>query len=63
MPAGSPAGPMGGTFSRILVVSLAVFGALMFLPTVIFLFFAMLPTVVAYVVDRSPEKYEWICVA
>ncbi len=54
--------PLGGTFSRILALSLVVFGGLMFLPTVIFLLFALLPTVAAYVVDRSPEKYECICV-
>lgn len=62
VPAAKSAAPVGGAFSRILVLSLAVFGGLMFLPTVIFLFFAMLPTAAAYVVDRSPEKYEWICV-
>ncbi|MGE4529488.1 MAG: acyl-CoA synthetase [Rhodospirillaceae bacterium] len=59
-----PARPLakGGTMSRILVVSLVIFIGLMFLPTVVFLLFAMLPTAAAYVVDRSSEKYEWICV-
>ncbi|MBN2752291.1 MAG: acyl-CoA synthetase [Rhodospirillaceae bacterium] len=64
-PGSSPspkASPGGGAFSRILLVSLAIFVALMFLPTVIFLVFAMLPTAVAYMVDRSSEKYEWVCV-
>ena len=59
---GAKAAKSGGTFTRILVLSLAVAFGLMFLPTVIFLAFAMLPTVAAYIVDRNPDKYEWICV-
>jgi len=55
-------GKSGSTFNRILLVSLVIFIGLMFLPTVVFLVFAMLPTAVAYVVDRTPEKYQWICV-
>ncbi len=51
-----------GAFSRILLLSLALAFGLMFLPTVIFLAFAMLPTLAAYLVDRNPDKYEWICV-
>jgi len=50
------------TFNRILLMSLAVFFALAFLPTVFFLCVAMLPTLAAYIVDKTPEKYEWICV-
>jgi hypothetical protein len=61
-PTGGSQGIAGSAFSRILVVTLVVFGGLIFLPTVIFLFFALLPTLAAYVVDRSPEKYEWVCV-
>lgn len=51
-----------GTFTRILMLSLALAFGLMFLPTVIFVAFAMLPTLAAYIVDRNPDKYEWICV-
>ncbi len=51
-----------GAFTRILVISLALAFGLMFLPTVIFLLFAMLPTIAAYVVEKKPAKYEWICV-
>lgn len=59
----APAKPQkSGAFTRILVISLALAFGLMFLPTVIFLVFAMLPTVAAYVVDKQKPKYEWICV-
>lgn len=51
-----------GAFTRILVISLALAFGLMFLPTVIFLLVAMLPTIAAYVVEKKPAKYEWICV-
>lgn len=51
-----------GAFSRILMLSVVVFVGLWFLPTVIFLFIALLPTGAAFIVDRSPNKYEWICV-
>lgn len=51
-----------GTFTWILLISLALAFGLMFLPTVIFIGFAMLPTLAAYLVDRNPVKYEWICV-
>ncbi|MDK9720095.1 MAG: acyl-CoA synthetase [Rhodospirillales bacterium] len=34
-----------------------------FLPTWTFLFLAMLPTVVAFVVDRTPYRYAWVSVA
>jgi len=61
MSGSASAKPMGA-FSRILLVSLVIFIGLMFLPTVVFLLFAMLPTAAAYVVDRSEEKYEWVCV-
>lgn len=32
------------------------------LPTVVLLFFGMLPTVVAYLIDRTPQKYATFCV-
>ena len=51
-----------GAFTRILVISLALAFGLMFLPTVIFLVFAMLPTIAAYIVEKKPAKYEWVCV-
>ena len=51
-----------GAFTRILMISLALAFGLIFLPTVIFLAFAMLPTAAAYIVDKKPAKYEWICV-
>lgn len=50
------------TFNRILLLSLAVFFGLMFLPSVFYLLVAMLPTMAAYLMDKTPEKYEWICV-
>lgn len=62
-PAKKPANPpKSGAFTRILVISLALAFGLMFLPTVIFLVFAMLPTLAAYIVEKKPAKYEWICV-
>lgn len=59
-----PQAPVKGknTFARILLLSLALAFVLMFLPTVLFVAVGMLPTVAAYVVDRNPDKYEWICV-
>lgn len=59
---GKAAEAKGGAFTRILVLTLALAFGLMFLPTVIFLAIAMLPTLAAYIVDRNPDKYEWICV-
>ncbi len=50
------------TLNRILLLSLAVFFGLMFLPSVFYLLVAMLPTLAAYLMDKTPEKYEWICV-
>lgn len=35
---------------------------ILFLPTVVLLMFAMLPTVVAYMVERGPHRYGYICV-
>ncbi|MBF0356143.1 MAG: acyl-CoA synthetase [Alphaproteobacteria bacterium] len=34
-----------------------------FLPTWVFLFLSMLPSVVAFVVDRTPYRYAWVSVA
>ena len=32
------------------------------LPTVVLLFFAMMPAIVAFIIDRSPQKYSVYCV-
>jgi len=50
------------TFNRILLLSMAVFFGLMLLPTVFYLSVAMLPTLAAFLVDKSREKYQWVCV-
>lgn len=48
----------------VLWVSACMVGLLIFaLPTVFLLFFGMLPTMVAYIVDRTKEKYATFCVA
>lgn len=48
----------------VLWVSVSMVGLLIFaLPTVFLVFFGMLPTFVAYIIDRTKEKYATFCVA
>lgn len=48
----------------VLWVSACMVGLLIFaLPTVFLFFFGMLPTFVAYIIDRTKEKYATFCVA
>ncbi len=50
--------------STVLWVSIVVMGLLIFsLPTVIVFVFGMIPSMAAYVVDRTKEKYATFCVA
>jgi len=46
-------------WSSVAVVVLLIFA----MPTVMLLFFGMLPSFVAYIIDRAPEKYSTFCVA
>lgn len=52
----------GGGGQKVLLLLLAAPLALMVLPTLIMLFFAMLPTFAAYLVERGPLRYGWFCV-
>jgi hypothetical protein len=61
--ANTPA-PIRRRASTVLWVSIVVMGLLIFsLPTVIVFVFGMIPSMVAYVVDRTKEKYATFCVA
>jgi len=59
-----PAAPSGKKASLALVwTALTLVGVLIIsLPTVIFVFFGMLPTFVALIVDRTRQKYAVFCV-
>ena len=59
-----PAAPSGKKASLALVwTALTLVGVLIIsLPTVIFVFFGMLPTFVAFIVDRTSQKYAVFCV-
>ncbi|MBF0093900.1 MAG: acyl-CoA synthetase [Alphaproteobacteria bacterium] len=46
----------------ILLWVLGLPAAFMFLPTIILLFFAMLPTFAALLAERGPNRFAWLCV-
>ena len=50
------------SFSRIILFILIVFIAIAVHPTVIFLFFAMLPTIVAFMLEKNKHQYKWYCI-
>ncbi|WP_404386061.1 hypothetical protein [Caenispirillum salinarum] len=52
----------GGVANGIGMLVMGVPLVILFLPTVVLLAFAMLPTVVAYVVERGSYRYGFICV-
>ena len=52
----------GGGFNRFMLLIIAVGMVPFSLPTITYLFFAMLPTLVAALVDRGPHRYTWLCV-
>lgn len=52
----------GGLFYRVLLLVLSVPAIWILLPTIVFLFVTMLPTLVALIVDRSRQRWSWICV-
>lgn len=55
--------PRKGMSSQVfLVVFSAIVSAVIFFPTVLFLFIALMPTSVAYLVERGPHKYAWMAV-
>lgn len=55
-------GRKGGVGSAIGMLIMGVPLVILFLPTVVLLLFAMLPTVVAYLVERGSYRYGFICV-
>lgn len=62
-PASGGAPKPKGVLRRILTLSLVLFIGMLFLPTVLFLFVAMLPTSVAFVAGLGKKKrYDWICI-
>ena len=62
---GPPAPPIPGQRLRRIVWSGVILLLFMFLslPTVLLLFFGMLPSIVAWMVDRSEQKYAMFCVS
>lgn len=52
----------GGIASGLGMLVMGVPLVILFLPTVVLLMFAMLPTAVAYMVERGPHRYGFICV-
>lgn len=52
----------GGVASGIGMLVMGVPLVILFLPTVVLLLFAMLPTAVAFVVERGQHRYGFICV-
>lgn len=48
----------GGFWAQILVMLALTALVLVSLPTVVVMLFGMMPSVVAYVIDRSPQKYQ-----
>lgn len=59
-PQGKKQGKLGMTIGLLL---LGVPSLFFFLPTWVFLGLTMLPSIVAYVVDRTPYRYAWVSVA
>ncbi|MBC8338549.1 MAG: acyl-CoA synthetase [Alphaproteobacteria bacterium] len=59
-----PPPPPPGQGLRALIWGILLVGAFMLisLPTVILVFFGLLPTIVAWIVDRSDKKYAMFCV-
>ncbi len=58
--------PQGGVSRGRITLGLLILGPpalFFFLPTWVFLGLSMLPTIVAYIVDRSPYRYGWVSVA
>lgn len=61
--AAAPARPGGISGVHKLAMAVAAVVLLpMSLPTLTLLFFAMLPTMAAALVDRGPHRYAWLCV-
>ncbi len=59
----APPAPGSVTAGQKLAFFLAALAILPFsLPTLTLLFFAMLPTLAAAIVDRGPHRYAWLCV-
>lgn len=48
--------------ATIILWGLGLPAAIMFLPTLIMLFFAMLPTMAALLAERGPNRFAWLCV-
>jgi len=63
LPEGLPQASPGGGL-RVFIWGLVFLGTFMMvsMPTVILIFFGLLPTIVAWVVDRSEQKYAMFCV-
>lgn len=48
--------------SRLILVGVLALLAPFFISSFIFLFFALIPTIVAYIADKSKIRYKWLCV-
>ncbi|MDP6805968.1 MAG: acyl-CoA synthetase [Rhodospirillales bacterium] len=61
----NPTAPDGGnkaSWTPILLAVTFVLVVVISLPTVILLLFAMMPAIVAFIIDRTPQKYSVYCV-
>ncbi len=48
--------------SRLILIGVLALLAPFFLASFIFLFFALIPTILAYLADKSKVRYKWLCV-
>ena len=48
--------------SRLILVGVLALMAPFFLASFIFLFFALIPTILAYLADKAKVRYKWLCV-
>ncbi|OPZ78567.1 MAG: hypothetical protein BWY78_00517 [Alphaproteobacteria bacterium ADurb.Bin438] len=48
--------------SRLLLIGILLVLSQFFLPSLIFLFFALIPTILSYITDHSKIRYKWLCV-
>ena len=58
----APGGEKKAPWTPFLLAVTFVLVVIISLPTVVLLFFAMMPAIVAFIIDRSPQKYSVYCV-
>ncbi len=58
----APGGHKKASWTPFLLAITFVLVVIVSLPTVILLLFAMMPAIVAFIIDRTPQKYSVYCV-